>query len=118
MAYIGVDLIEIDRIEKALQRWGQKFLNRVYTAPEQDICRRKANALAVRFAGKEAVMKMLGTGRKGAGWKDIEILAHDSGKPVVQLNGRALKKARELGITTIEISLSHSRENAVATVIG
>ncbi len=117
MAYLGVDLIEIDRIEGALERWGDKFLHRVYTPREIQYYSRKASVLAVRFAGKEAVMKVLGTGTRGVGWKEIEILHLESGKPVVHLHGRALKKAREMGIAEIEISMSHSRMNALATAI-
>ncbi len=118
MLRLGVDLIEIDRIEKALARWGEKFLHRVYTAREIEYYSHKASILAVRFAGKEAVMKLMGTGTKGVGWREIEILHLDSGKPVVRLHGRALEKAREMGISDIEISMSHSRQNALATAIG
>ena len=118
MQRIGTDLIEIERIEKALARWGLRFLNRVYTARELELCRRHPPTLAVRFAAKEAIMKLLGTGAKGVGWKEIEILSLNSGKPVVHLHGRAIKKAIEIGITTIEVSLSHSRQNALAMAIG
>lgn len=118
MPRLGVDLIEIERIEEALTRWQDRFLYRVYTAGELEICQQRVPALAVRFAGKEAIMKLLGTGVKGVGWKEIEILSLDSGKPVVHLHGRALQKAKEMGISQIEISLSHSRQNALATALG
>lgn len=117
MSHLGVDLIEIERIEEALARWQERFLHRIYTAGELEICQKRVPALAVRFAGKEAVMKVLGTGAKGVGWKEIEILALDTGKPVVHLHGRALQKANEMGISRIEISLSHSRQNAMATAL-
>ncbi|MBI4332306.1 MAG: holo-ACP synthase, partial [Chloroflexi bacterium] len=97
MAYLGVDLIEIERIQGAMDRWGDRFLQRVYTDREVAFHSRKASVLAVQFAGKEAVMKLLGTGTKGVGWKEIEILRLDSGKPVVHLHGRALRRARDLG---------------------
>ncbi|MBI4333354.1 MAG: holo-ACP synthase [Chloroflexi bacterium] len=118
MLRLGVDLIEIGRIEQAVARYGERFLQRVYTAREIEFYSHKASVLAVRFAGKEAVMKLLGTGVRGVGWKEIEILHLDSGKPVVHLHGRAAEKAREMGITSIEVSLSHSRENALAAAIG
>ncbi len=78
----------------------------------------KGEALAVRFAGKEAVMKTLGTGAKGVGWREIEILADDRGKPLIYLYGRAHDRAVELGLKDIAISLSHSREYAVASAMG
>ena len=118
MLCTGVDIIEITRIEKAMNRWGKRFLHRIYTRPELNLCREKPQALAVRFAGKEAVMKALGTGVRGISWRDIEILSLPSGKPRVQLNDRAKHKAQELGLNRLEISLSHSREYAIATVVG
>jgi holo-[acyl-carrier protein] synthase len=118
MPCLGVDLIEIERIEKAVSRWSERFLRRVYTAGELEICQRRVSALAARFAAKEAVMKLLGTGVKGTGWKEIEVLSLQSGKPVLHLHGRALKRAMEMGITNIEISMSHSHQNALATALG
>jgi len=88
----------------------------VYTEPEIRLCRKKPSSLAVRFAGKEAVMKALGTGTKGISWREIEILAEPSGKPVVNLYGKAQKKADGLGLGKLAISLSHSREYAIAMV--
>ncbi|MBI4287369.1 MAG: holo-ACP synthase [Chloroflexi bacterium] len=113
----GVDIIEISRIQEALSRWGERFLSHIYLPAEVKLCRGKAPAFAVRFAGKEAVMKALGTGARGVGWRDIEVLADQRGKPVVHLHGRAEARARELGIAQMEISLSHSREYAVAFVV-
>lgn len=118
MYYVGVDIIEIGRIETAMARWGERFLTRVYTEAERDHCQNRAPALAVRFAGKEAVMKALGTGIKGVGWQEIEVLANSDGKPLVYLHGGAQKKAERLGLGEIAISLSHSREYAIASVIG
>ena len=94
MRYIGVDIIEIARIEKAIARWGESFLRRVYTDLELRLYRKKPSSLAARFAGKEAVMKLLGTGRKGISWREIETLAHPSGKPLLNLYGRAQIKAK------------------------
>lgn len=114
--YTGIDIIEIPRIEQALERWGERFVRRIYTEPELKLCRNKPNILAVRFAGKEAVMKLLGTGVRGVCWREIEVLSHASGKPFVRLSGGALKVARRLGLSDIAVSLSHSRDYAVASV--
>jgi len=118
MQHIGVDIIEIARIEKAITRWGERFLQRIYTDAELKLCRQKPSPLAARFASKEAVMKLLGTGIKGVCWKDIETLSHPSGKPLVNLYGGAQTEARRLGLKEIAISLSHSREYAIAMVTG
>lgn len=118
MYCVGVDIIEIDRIKRVTARWGERFLKRVYTEAELGICQTRVPALAVRFAGKEAVMKALGTGRKGVGWREIEVLSNSDGKPLVYLYEKAQKKAEELGLGELAISLSHSREYAIASVIG
>lgn len=118
MYFVGVDIIEIERIEEAMARWGERFLHRIYTQGELHICRNRAPALALRFAAKEAVMKALGTGTKGVGWRDIEVLSNSDGKPLVYLHGRAQKKAADLGLGELAISLSHSRNYAIASVIG
>jgi holo-[acyl-carrier protein] synthase len=116
--YIGTDIIEIARIKQVIDRWGERFLNRVYTEPELNLYGQRPQALAVRFASKEAVMKLLGTGIRGVGWRDIETLHLPSGKPLIKLYGRAQSEASNLGIKEIAISLAHSREYAVATAIG
>jgi len=118
MQHIGVDIIEIVRIEEAVANWQERFLSRVYTDAELKLCRRNPSSLAARFAGKEAVMKLLGTGAKGVSWKDIETLSYPSGKPLVNLYGRAKIVADKLGLKEIAISLSHSREYAIATALG
>lgn len=112
--YLGVDIIEISRMEKAIQRWDDKFLSRIYGDDELFICRGRVAALAVRFAAKEAVMKTLGTGAVGVSWKEIEILANRRGKPLIRLSGKAKQRAVGLGMSHIEVSLSHCREYAVA----
>ena len=118
MQHIGVDIIEIVRIEKAIAQWGDRFLHRIYTDAELRLYRQKSSSLAARFASKEAVMKLLGTGWIGISWKEIEILSHPSGKPLVNLYGRAQTEAGKLGLKGIAISLSHSREYAIALVSG
>ncbi len=117
MHCIGLDIIEIERIQNALDHWGARFLNRIYTAAELKLCQQRPAALAGRFAGKEAVMKALGTGAKGVGWKEIEILSDPLGKPLVHLYDKAQKRAATLGLDEMAISLSHSREYAVAFVV-
>ena len=118
MHYIGVDIIEIARIEQATTHWGEGFLHRIYTDSELKLCHKKPSSLAARFAGKEAVIKALGTQTKGISWKEIEILSDPSGKPLVRLYGRAQEQANRLGLGKLAISLSHSREQAIAFVAG
>ncbi|MBI4283174.1 MAG: holo-ACP synthase [Chloroflexi bacterium] len=118
MHYVGVDIVEIARIEKAVDRWRERFLHRIYTEQELRLCRKRPWRLAGRFAGKEAVMKALGTGVRGISWREIEILAERSGQPVVNLYGKAQAKATSLGLGRLAISLSDSREYAIAFVVG
>ncbi len=118
MTSIGIDIIEIERIESALKRWEGRFLNRIYTEAELKICEGRISSLAARFAAKEAVMKVLGTGAKGIGWQEIEILTDNTGKPLVNLYGRAKNKAAELNLKEFSVSLSDTRQYAVAAAIG
>ena len=115
MQRIGVDIVEIPRIETVVGRWGQSFLRRVYTEPELKLYGNRSSSLAARFSGKEAVIKALGAG--GIGFNEIEILADDSGKPEVRLYGKALRQAENIGLLNIDISLSHCKEYAVACAI-
>ncbi len=114
MQHIGVDIIEIGRIEEAVGRWGESFLRRVYTESELRLYHKKPSSLAARFAGKEAVIKALGP---GARWKEIEILSEPDGRPSVHLYGKAQNQARDLGLNSLAISLSHCREYAIALVV-
>jgi len=116
--HIGTDIIEIERVRQAAERFGDRFLRRVFTETEIRLYGHRPHTLAASFASKEAVMKVLGTGVKGVGWRDIETLFHPSGKPLVRLNGRAELEARKLGIKEIDVSMSHCREYATATAIG
>ncbi|MFC1914288.1 holo-ACP synthase [Chloroflexota bacterium] len=116
--YTGIDIIEISRIRKAIDRWGERFLRRIYTEAELRLYCKKPQSLAARFACKEAVMKLLGTEREGAGWREIETLSHPSGQPLVKLYGRTQIQAEKLGIKEIAVSLSHSKEYAIASVAG
>lgn len=118
MQCIGVDIIEIARIEKAIARWGERFLKRVYTEREVELCRNRAASLACRFAAKEAVTKALGISMRGMSWQEVETLANPSGQPVIYLHGKVQSRAEEIGLKQLAISLSHSRDYAIASVAG
>jgi holo-[acyl-carrier protein] synthase len=113
----GIDVIEIERIEAAANRWGDRFLRRIYTDAERDYCRGKPRRLAGRFAAKEAASKALGVGVRFIRWRDIEILPDERGKPRLTLHGRAAEVAARLGLTGFEVSITHSRTDAIAVVI-
>ena len=115
--WIGVDIIEIDRIERAVNRWGQRFLQRIYTKEELDYCRGRIQSLAVRFAAKEAVMKALGTGRSDVSWCDVEVVSNARKAPGVNLHKRAQIYAERIGATQFVLSVSHSKHYAVAFVV-
>ncbi len=114
---VGVDIVEIPRIQQALERYGARFLDRVYTPAEQAYCRGRYPQLAGRFAAKEAVSKALGTGIRRIYWRNIEILPNRLGAPKVTLYGVAKERLERLGFSLLEVSISHSRDNAVATVV-
>ena len=122
MLSTGVDLVRIERIERALSRFGQRFLDRVFTPDEVRYSRNRASELAVRFAAKEAVSKALGVGMRvlspmGIGWLDVETLNERGGKPFVILHNLAKKLADEQGFNEWAISLSHDGGIAVAFVV-
>jgi holo-[acyl-carrier protein] synthase len=118
---IGTDLSEISRITQSIERFGDRFLHRVFTPGEILYCQRKKNSaesFAARFAAKEAAAKALGTGiRQGISWLEIEVRREPSGKPLLELAGRAAARARALGVTRISLSLTHGRDLAMAVVI-
>jgi len=113
----GIDIIEIPRIQTALDRHGERFLRRVFTPAEIAECRGRAEALAVRFAAKEATSKALGTGIGPVSWREVETLHKHSGEPYLVLHGQAEQVAKTMGLTTWAVSLSHSRDNAIAVVV-
>lgn len=117
MLGVGIDIIEISRIARALTRFGDRFLFRVYTPEEIAYCRGRVSELAARFAAKEAISKALGTGLVGISWTEMEILADPLGKPLVKLHGRALLRAEAIGLGVWAVSLSHSDDHAVAMVV-
>lgn len=118
---MGTDLCEIRRVERSVERFGDRFLERIFTAGEIAYCMSKkgfAESLAARFAAKEAAAKALGTGiSNGVSWQELEVQRALSGKPTLQLSGRAGEHARKLGVTTISLSLTHTREMALAVVV-
>jgi holo-[acyl-carrier protein] synthase len=118
MHCIGVDIVEIARLEKAVARWGEDFLRRVYTDSELKLYRQKLPSLAARFAAKEAVIKALGRPAKDTSLKDIEVLSGPGGQPVVNLYGRTQQQAKGMGLGELAVTLSHSKEYAVAFVSG
>ena len=113
----GIDIIEIERIARVVERYGERFLHRVYTEAERALYRGRVPELAARFAAKEAVSKALGTGIWGIRWREMEILPDMRGKPLVYLHGAAAARARALNLRHFAISLSHSRDFATAVVV-
>jgi len=118
MHYIGVDIVEIDRIEKAVACWGERFLHRLYTDSELKLCGNSSSSLATHFAGKEAVIKALGGRSRGFNWREIEILSNPRGKPLVHLHGNTRNQASALGLDSFAISLSDCEQYAIAFVVG
>jgi holo-[acyl-carrier protein] synthase len=114
---VGVDIIEIERVARVYQQHGERFLSRVYTPSEVRYCRGRVPELAARFGAKEAISKALGTGIRGIIWREMEILPDRRGKPHVFLHGSAQRRAEQLGLTHFAVSLSHSRDFAVAFVV-
>jgi holo-[acyl-carrier protein] synthase len=117
----GVDLAEVDRIRKAVERYGSRFIERIYTPAEIAYVERKANKFeryAGRFAAKEAGMKAIGTGwRHGVRWQDFEVANLPSGRPTLRLHGIAAKVAERLGVKSIQLSITHTSELGMAHVI-
>ncbi len=117
----GIDLAEVERVRAAVERFGGRFLERVYTPAEIAYVERKANKFeryAARFAAKEAGMKAIGTGwRRGVRWQDFEVANQASGRPVLKLHGEAARIAAGLGVRAISLSLTHTAETGMAFVV-
>jgi len=117
----GIDLVEIGRIQQSMDRYGSRFLDRVYTGAEQAYCRRKrasAESFAARFAAKEAGAKALGTGiSQGVSWLEIEVVREPGGRPNLTFRGRAAEIAARLGATRAALSITHTSALAVASVV-
>lgn len=117
---IGVDIVEIERIQKAIDSKRDRFINRIFTSDEQEYCfgkPRPSRHFAARFAAKEAVSKALGTGKKGMRWTDVEVCRDGKGCPFIKLTGGAAERASANGICDVAISLSFNRNNAVASAV-
>ncbi len=115
---LGIDIVKVERIREALARFGTRFSRRVLTPAEAAYVGERAETFAGRWAAKEAVSKVLGLGVRGVGWRDIEISRLPTGQPAVRLSGRALARARQLGMTRVAVSISHERDYAVAIAYG
>ena len=117
----GIDLCEVPRIEAAIARYGRRFLERIYTEREIAYAESKANRFeryAARFAAKEAGMKALGTGwRGGIAWRDFEVANLASGRPTLHFHGKAAELAGKLGVERVVLSITHTKEQALAMVI-
>lgn len=118
---IGIDMVEVSRMEEVFARRGDRFRDRVFTQGEIDYCEKRASRImsyAARFAAKEAVMKALGTGwGGGVGWRDIEVVVLEGGAPQIHLRERALERLLEIGARRVHLSLTHTRELAMAEVV-
>lgn len=115
---LGIDIIKVERIRASLERFGDRFSNRVLTPNEQRYVRGRPETMAGRWAAKEAVSKVLGLGVRGIGWRDIEIERLPTGQPAVRLHGRAQARADQLGMGRIAVTISHEADYAVAMAFG
>ena len=117
----GIDIVEVPRVAASIERFGARFLQRVFTEGEIRYCQSKQNAaerFAARFAAKEAGMKAIGTGwRRGVTWKDVEVRREPGGRPTIAFSGKAAEFAAKLGMTGASLSISHTKEHAIAQVI-
>jgi holo-[acyl-carrier protein] synthase len=115
---LGIDIIKVERIRAALDRFGERFSRRVLTDRERRYVRGRPETFAGRWAAKEAVSKVLGLGVRGIGWRDIEVERLPTGQPSVRLHGRAAQRAEQLGMGRIALSISHETDYAVAVAFG
>jgi holo-[acyl-carrier protein] synthase len=117
----GIDLAEIGRIQQSIDRYGSRFLNRIYTPAEQAYClrrRKSAESFAARFAAKEAGAKALGTGiSRGVNWLEIEVVREPGGRPTLKFHGRAAQIAARLGVAHAALSITHTADLAMASVV-
>ncbi len=115
---LGIDIIKVERIRAAIERFGERFSRRVLTERERRYVRDRPETFAGRWAAKEAVSKVLGLGVRGIGWQDIEVDRMPTGQPAVRLHGRAAQRAEQLGMGRIAISITHESDYAVAVAFG
>jgi holo-[acyl-carrier protein] synthase len=121
IAGIGCDIVEVERIELALHRHADRFLQRVFTSGEIAECwpseQQRSRRLAARFAAKEAALKALGIGLRGVSWLELEVVKDELGKPLLRLTGRAAEIAAAQGVAEMHLSLSHCKDYAMAQVV-
>lgn len=117
MLSVGIDIIEVARIERSIEKLGQRFLDRIFTVQEQAYCEGRPERLAGRFAIKEAVGKAMGIGIGDVRWQEIEVLNDERGRPELLLHGDAQLLAESLGFTNWSISMSHSEANAIGLAV-
>jgi holo-[acyl-carrier protein] synthase len=115
---LGIDIVKVERIRAAIERFGERFSNRVLTPSERRYVRGRPETFAGRWAAKEAVSKVLGLGVRGIGWKDIEVERLPTGQPSIRLHGRAEQRAAQLGMGRIAVSITHESDYAVAVAFG
>jgi holo-[acyl-carrier protein] synthase len=115
---LGVDIVKVERIAAAIERFGQRFADRVLTPREQRYVRQRPETFAGRWAAKESVSKVLGLGVRGVGWRDIEVERLPTGQPSIVLHGRAAQRAEQLGMGRIAVSISHEADYAIAVAFG
>lgn len=117
----GIDIAEVPRIAESIERFGDRFIQRVFTDEEIQYCESKANRMeryAARFAAKEAAMKALGTGwNHGVRWRDVEVIRKPGGRPTIQFHGKAAEFATKMSAKNVSLSISHTKEQAIASVI-
>jgi holo-[acyl-carrier protein] synthase len=117
----GIDICEVARVRQAIDRFGQRFLKRVFTDAERAYCESKRNRIeryAARFAAKEAAMKAIGTGlRRGVNWQDFEVSREAGGRPTITIRGKAAEFAQKLGTKRAALSITHTKHQAMAQVI-
>lgn len=117
MLAVGVDILEVERMTRGIERYGDRFCDRFFTKREQEQCGGRATSLAGRFAVKEAVGKALGTGIGDVGWKEIEVISDPRGRPELILHGQAAEIATRHGLTEWAVSVSHTKSHAVGMVV-
>jgi holo-[acyl-carrier protein] synthase len=117
----GIDIAEVPRIAESIERFGDRFIQRVFTEDEIEYCESKANRIeryAARFAAKEAAMKALGTGwNHGVRWRDVEVFRQPGRRPTIKFHGKAAEFAAQMNTRNVSLSISHTREQAIASVI-
>ena len=117
----GIDIAEVPRMAQAVERFGERFLRRIFTEGERRYCDSKANRIeryAARFAAKEAALKAIGTGwNHGIAWTDVEVKREPGGRPTIAFHGKAAEFAAQLGVKNVLLSITHTKEHAMAQVI-